>query len=373
MNKGLWLFGIVAVVASVSASAQLLDTTGDVELGQTNAEERAFTFAGGNLLVNLSVETHPGTVTVDLRAPDGAQLGSQTAGVLTMDRWRLAAAQSGRYTLVVTPHQTAGHWRVRIEALPPKKILYEQLLSSGLMILVAVASAGWWQRRAQVQWRWFWAGAGIWTVGVALKFAVAVLLNPFFVGTGGRSPRAGLVAGCLYCGLMTGIFEIGATLAAALIWRPLAAEPKRAVAVGLGAGAFEALLLGLASAVGCLVALAAGQGDQVLESLAGLSATTPLFWLAGPIERVIAIATHTAARVLVLQSVARRGWFGFWAGFTWLSVMDLVAGAALLTGMTKSGSVWWIELMILPLGLLSIPLIQFALPRWPQPVKEAGP
>ena len=32
---------------------------------------------------------------------------------------------------------------------------------------------------------------------------------------------------------------------AALIWRCLAANPARAVAVGLGAGAFEAVLLGL--------------------------------------------------------------------------------------------------------------------------------
>lgn len=35
---------------------------------------------------------------------------------------------------------------------------------------------------------------------------------------------------------MMGIFEIGVTLAAALVWRRLAANPTWAVAVGLGAG-----------------------------------------------------------------------------------------------------------------------------------------
>jgi uncharacterized membrane protein YhfC len=181
----------------------------------------------------------------------------------------------------------------------------------------------------------------------------------------------GLIAGSIYCGLMTGIFEVGVTLAAALIWRRLAADPNRAVAVGIGAGAFEALLLGLAAAAGPLVASAVGQGDQVLQALSGASASTSLFWLVGPVERVIAIAAHTAARVLVLQAVAKRVWLGFWAGFAWLSAVDLIAGVALLTGMTRAGSLWRIELMILPFGLLGIPIIRSALRRWPAPAAEA--
>lgn len=371
MNKAIWLTSIAIVVVSLSASAQLLDAKGDVELGQTNAQIWSFRSTGGKLVIRLSIDTHPGTVTLAVRSPSGSLLGSQTGGVLTMDKWQLEASQPGNYTLEMTPHQTKGHWWVHVNALGPKKLLYEQIVSGSLMVLVAVASVGWWRWRSRVQWRWFWAGAGIWTVGVALKFAVAVPLNPMFIGTLGHPRRTGLLAGSLYCGLMTGIFEIGATLAAAVIWRQLAAEPKRALAVGLGAGAFEALLLGLAAAGGCLLAMALGQGDQALLALGGLSASTPLLWLAGPTERVIAIAAHAAARVLVLQAVARRGWFGFWAGFAWLSALDLVAGVALLTGMTKSGSLWWIELMILPFGVISIPLARYALGRWPTCPAEA--
>jgi hypothetical protein len=44
----------------------------------------------------------------------------------------------------------------------------------------------------------------------------------------------------------------------------------------------------------------------------------------------------------------------------------LIAGLALLTGMTKSSSLWWIELMILPSGILSTPLTRFTMRRWPQ-------
>jgi hypothetical protein len=80
---------------------------------------------------------------------------------------------------------------------------------------------------------------------------------------------------------------------------------------------------------------------------------------------VISILAHTAARVLVLRAVAGRRWLGFWAGFGWLSAVDLLAGVALLTGMTTSGSLWLIELMILPFGMLSVPLTCWAVRRWP--------
>ena len=118
-------------------------------------------------------------------------------------------------------------------------VLYQQIVSGSLMMIIAVATVVWWKVRWRVPWRWFWAGAAIWTVGVALKFAVAKELNPIIIGNG-MPPKAGLGVGVFYCGVMTGVFEIGITLAAALIWR-LAASPARAVAVGLGAGAFEAL------------------------------------------------------------------------------------------------------------------------------------
>jgi len=285
--------------------------------------------------------------------------------VATINGWSLKLTNTADYALVVTPHETGGHWQVRIDRVPSLGALYGQVVSGALMMLVALAAVLVWWLHSRVQWRWFWAGAGIWTVGVALKFAVALPLNPILFGKGGHPVGLNLCIGAAYCGLMTGVFEIGITLAAALIWRRLAAEPARAVAVGLGAGAFEALLLGLAACGGSLAALASGQTEPMLKSLAGIGAHTSLLWLAGPVERVIAILAHTAARVLVLRAVAGRRWLGFWAGFGWLSAVDLLAGVALLTGMTTSGSLWLIELMILPFGVLSIPLTRWAVRHWP--------
>ena len=62
-----------------------------------------------------------------------------------------------------------------------------------------------------------------------------------------------------------------------------------------------------------------------------------------------------------------------WSG---LLAMDLLAGVVLLTGMTTSGSLWLIELMLLPFGVLSIPLTVWAVRRWPSPpadITNSGP
>jgi uncharacterized membrane protein YhfC len=365
MKKPRWLLAAFVLLFCFSAAAQLLDAKGDLTTNEVAPRSFKFKSEAGTILLQISVETKPGTVAFEVRSPDGTVLGKQSAGVATINGWSLKLTNSANYELVVTPHRTAGHWQARIDRVPSLGTLYGQVLSGALMMLIALAAVfGWWLH-SRVQWRWFWAGAGIWTVGVALKFAVAIPLNPILFGKSGHAAGLKLCIGAAYCGLMTGVFEIGVTLAAALVWRRLAAEPARAVAVGLGAGAFEALLLGLASGVASLVALASGQTEPMLKSLAGIGAHTSLLWLAGPVERVIAILAHTAARVLVLRAVAGRRWLGFWAGFGWLSAVDLLAGVALLTGMTTSGSLWLIELMILPFGVLSIPLTRWAVRHWP--------
>jgi uncharacterized membrane protein YhfC len=365
MKKLSWLLAALVLQFCFSAAAQLLDTKGDLTTNEVAPRSFKFKSEAGMILVQISVDTTPGAVSFEVRSPDGTVLGKQSAGVATINGWSLKLTNSADYELVVTPHKTGGHWQARIDRVPSLGALYGQVVSGALMILIALAAVLVWWFHSRMQWRWFWAGAGIWTVGVALKFAVALPLNPILFGKGGHPVGLNLCIGSVYCGLMTGVFEIGVTLAAALVWRRLAAEPARAVAVGLGAGAFEALLLGLAACAASLAALASGQTEPMLKSLAGVGAHTSLLWLAGPVERVISILAHTAARVLVLRAVAGRRWLGFWAGFGWLSAVDLLAGVALLTGMTTSGSLWLIELMILPFGVLSIPLTRWAVRHWP--------
>lgn len=372
MKEARWLLAALVVLCCCSAHAQLLEVKGECSTNDAAPRSFKFTAASGQIRVRLWVQTSPGDVLFEIRSPEGRVLDKRSAGVATILGWSLSVTNSGDYEFVVTPRRTAGYWQAQIDQVPVLDVLYRQAASGGLMMVVALVAVLIWWWHSRVQWRWFWAGAGIWTVGVALKFAVAIPLNPLFFDKTAHATGLKLVTGSLYCGLMTGIFEIGVTLAAALIWRRLAADPARAVAVGVGAGAFEAFLLGLGAAIGSLAVAASGQAEGGLTNLADISARTPLLWLVGSAERVIAILTHTASRVLVLRAVAGRRWSGFWAGFGWLSAMDLLAGVVLLTGMTTSGSLWFIELMLLPFGLLSIPITIWAIRRWRSAPADAG-
>jgi uncharacterized membrane protein YhfC len=245
------------------------------------------------------------------------------------------------------------------------------LFSPAAIVLVAVGGVLYWRRRSRAGWRWFWAGAAVWAVGVALKFAWALLLNePILAAFRSTLPRSlYLGTGSLYIGVLTGVFEIGVTLAAALIWRRMARAPGRAVAVGLGAGAFEALLVAVAALVAVVVAVS-GKVPGAANQFARATALTPVVWLVGPVERVLAILCHTSSRALVLLAVARRRWRYFWWGFLLMTGLDSVAGFAHLAGFIGTVNMWWVELAIAPFAIASIPIIGWCIRSWPEP--EAG-
>lgn len=239
------------------------------------------------------------------------------------------------------------------------------LVSGLLMVLVGGAPAVWWRLRSRTPWRWFWAGAAIWTVGVALKFAFAA----FFYDSGltamesALPPWAYLGLGSLYGGVLTGVFEDGVTLAAGLIWARLARDWRRAMAVGLGAGGLEAILLGLVTylgAVHCLSDLAAEA--ELSAAVAGGGAA---WWLVAPAERFIATLCHTSSRMLVLLSVVTRRWRFFCCGFLLSIGVDGVAGWLDLSGRVDTMSHWALEIPFVPFAAASVLIIAWCARRWP--------
>jgi len=247
------------------------------------------------------------------------------------------------------------------------------LLAGPLMIAVGLAFVVGWKARSRTPLRWFWAGAGIWAIGVVLKFGYALLLTePVLSGLDALLPqRAYLAIGAIYIGLQTGVFEIGVTLAAALKWPSLARTARRAVAVGIGAGAFEAVLLGASAFIAMLIASSNLPGSQEARAaIASSAANAPLAWLVGPVERVIAILAHTASRTLVLLGVTRRRWCFFWYGFLLLTVVDAIAGFAHLSGALSQVSVWWIEVAIAPFAVASVPIVGWCMKQWPERTGE---
>jgi len=244
------------------------------------------------------------------------------------------------------------------------------------MILVAVAAVIYWRRVSRLPLKWFWAGAGLWAVAVALKLLCARLTMPQVIEFMKENlSQAGLViVGGAFVGIESSLFEMGLTLLAVLIWRQLGRDAERSIAVGVGAGAFEALLLGAVGLIALITVLAGVPGTEKLaQEMEKVAARTPVFWLAAPAERIIAILCHASCRALILLGAARRRAGMILAGFVIFALLDGVVGAFHVSGKIGVISIWWVELAILPLGLLSIPILRRCYLRWRRKEEEPLP
>jgi len=252
------------------------------------------------------------------------------------------------------------------------KLVY--LLPGLGMMLVAVVAVVHCYRTARAQARWYWVGAGLWTIAVALKLTCAILTNAAVIGPMKRalSYPAYVACGGLYVGVQSSIFEMGFTILAGLIWRQLGKDSARAITVGVGAGAFEAFLLGLLAAVGMAAVLMGAPGTEAVgNQISAQQAVTPLFWLVAPVERVIAVLVHASTRALILLGITyRKPMMVFW-GFWIFALLDSVAGAAQLSERLGTFSLWWIELAILPFALVSVPILRWCSRRFPSEAMES--
>jgi len=244
------------------------------------------------------------------------------------------------------------------------------LFASGVgMMIVAVAAVLLWWRIALVPVRWYWVGAGLWAVAVALKIICALLSNTLVLNALKGLPHgAYVVVGGLYVGVQSSVFEIGLTLLAVLIWQQLGRDAGRAITIGVGAGAFEAFLLGIAPVATALALLLAliPDADKISAELERVAAVTPLYWLAGPVERTIAILCHASTRALVLLGVSKKKYTLVLWGFVLFTLLDGIAGGVHVAGLMGKISVWWIELAILPFAVVSVPILIWCYRRWPE-------
>jgi hypothetical protein len=235
------------------------------------------------------------------------------------------------------------------------------------MIVVALAAVIVWRRISHAGFRWFWIGAGLWTVAVAVKVVCALLTNAAVIGyLRSHLPYPVQVAcGGLFLGIQSSLCEMGFTLLAVWFWRQLGKDAGRAIAIGVGAGAFEAFLLGLAQGVTAAVVLVGLPGTESIgEELAKGVAVTPLLWLIGPVERVIAILCHASSRALILLGTASHRLMMIVWGFVLFTSLDGIAGAVHVSGKLGTFSPWWIELALLPFALVSVPILRWCYKKY---------
>jgi hypothetical protein len=251
------------------------------------------------------------------------------------------------------------------------------LVSQAGMIGVALVAVAVWRWYAPSPYRWFWAGAGVWLLAVILKVISATVGNAFVLGAVKSNLPESMhaTAGGLYIGLQSSVFEMGFALGAALIWRGMTREANRAAAFGVGAGAVEAAILGLAGFVTTLTILTGVPSTETLRGEFDKVAAVPLFWLIAPVERAIAIPVHVASRLLVLLGVASGRRLPIVLGFALFTLLDGAAGVAHLSGMVGRLELWQVEFSLMPFAVVSIPVIVRCTRNWPPPpdMPASGP
>ena len=246
-----------------------------------------------------------------------------------------------------------------------------QIVSGTGMVLVGSAAAVLWWRISGAQLRWFAVGIGLWVVGVAIKVVFSLLAAAPLLGfLKDQCPYWLFVTlSSLYVGIESSLCEIGLTLLLVLLWRAPGRDASRAIAVGTGAGAFEAILLGLAAGIAGIT-FALVDHPQLVEArdaVERIHLSTPLIWLIGPVERILAILCHMSSRALVLLGITkRRYWLVLW-GFVLFTFIDSVAGATHVAGLMGEISLWWIELAVAPAAVASVFIIYWVWRRWGGP------
>jgi uncharacterized membrane protein YhfC len=354
-----WIIIVLLLSPATRAAADYLNEGRTITgTPQSTTERFTFTLKKDDLYPNFELRIQMSQGRADLRIldPTGRTLNALGAEDLDLKLHPIPGATTpGTYTVELTTSGAIGRWHLRVRGgpAPPKTFLGPKLASAMAMMFVAIASVWFWRKRSGVPWRWFWVGAALWTVAVAVKFGISIPLNgPLLTGLKSSLPNWGyLTVGTIYGGIMTGITEVLFTFIAGLIWPRMAATAPRAAAVGVGAGAFEAALLAIAAAAGALIA--------------GVGTTTWIGALIPAIERVIAILCHVASRVLALMAVASRRWVFFFYGFLLLSGIDAVAMYLHLSGKVNTLSFWTAEAMIAPFALVSIPITRWCIHHWP--------
>lgn len=239
---------------------------------------------------------------------------------------------------------------------------------SGLgMIAVAVGATLFWRRRAHAAWSFFGAGALAWTVGVALKVAWAVPLNkPILAFFSSHFGRVSGPVSWLYIGLLTGVFEVGATWAAMRFTRVRKATPDEAMAFGIGFGAFEAFLLGVASLFAIVAALAFWTKLPEVAQRALGGRTSPWMIAIPIVERIYAVAAHAVSCVLVFQGVQQRRASPLLASFVYKTLVDGIAAWGIMAWgvRTNHAHLVWFEVAMTILVALSVPVVWvFRAPR----------
>ena len=360
--KSATLFLMLLVVGFTSAGQLRAESPKPTRFNRTPVTITPPQESAGPVYLHLRLRMDDGVCKVSRRTAYGGY-----HELITMGEGTWSQKLSPGEAIQLDPQGHGGEYSVWFDSIDMTTTVSNVLASGFGMIVVAIAAVIVWRRISHVGFRWFWIGAGLWTVAVAVKVVCALLTNAAVIGylTSHLPYQVQVACGGLFLGIQSSLCEMGFTLLAVWFWRQLGKEADRAVAIGVGAGAFEAFLLGLAQWVAAAVVIVGLPGtESVGEDLAKGVAVTPLMWLIGPVERVIAILCHASSRTLILLGVVHRRRMMIVWGFVLFTLLDGIAGGVHVSGKLGTFSPWWVELALLPFALVSVPILRWCYKKY---------
>jgi uncharacterized membrane protein YhfC len=244
-------------------------------------------------------------------------------------------------------------------AVPPLALL------GGIgMIVVALGFAAY-AGLHHLGWGALLLGAVAWGVSVALKFAWAIPFNPpIYTAINQALPSLGVSLFALYVGALTGIFEVGLVALLLNYTRLGQAAWPRAVAFGIGFGAIEALLFGVASLSSMLAAMVISMAQPPAPEVAARLGA--ILWVLAPvIERLGALFIHTCCNVLIFYAVNTRQARWFWLAFGYKTAVDAAAAVCVhINGIDTLEHIWTIEAILILFGLAGWLGLRWLAPRY---------
>ena len=217
----------------------------------------------------------------------------------------------------------------------------------------------------RLDWKYLGLGALLWFVTVALKFAVAIPGSPWVLNQTNKLPGPwGTVIFTVYVGLLTGVFEV------ALVWLLLRytklgdVDWQRALAFGIGFGAIEAFLLGIAALAVAIIAIRS-PGLLSKPDMEHLARTDHVWYQLAPIsERFFACLGHIATNIMIFYAVVRRTPRWFWLAFLFKTAIDAAAALVAVKGYTSLGQIWAIEAVVALWGIIGWLIVVWLQPSY---------
>ncbi len=325
---------------------------------------------------NLNFGIHVDQAMVDAQTPVNIEAkGSVQSGTLAFkmvdkdgkEVWNSGSFGGGDFSIQsryvpVTPgtYRMGAVWadntRVTYDIVWRSVSLTPVALLGGLgMILVALVFVIY-AASHRLGWGYMGLGALLWTGSVAVKFALAIPLNPVLyqaIYVPDHLFAPGSLLFDLYVGALTGLTEVLLTWLLLRYTRLGKVGWGKALAFGIGFGAFEALLLGISNFAGALTGMLAPQSvGPAIGSLVALN--NPLYGLASVVERIFTIFVHILSNVLLFYGVAKVQSRWLWVSFAYKSGFDAIAGFAQMWGVAQLSHLWLIEGFVVLFGLAGI-------------------